>query len=112
MATLTKAMIDDLPQRVWQQSLPFLIRRWIVFNLDFLVQTRFSLLKDSFSVLLLTLLQRRLRLTRKTRLLIPTDTGEYKMAGQIPSVATEVLDYFMTMQYSTDSGQDGNYFEG
>ena len=108
MATLTKAMIDDLHKGMAALSLLEYADGGVTFsNLDFSEADQIFTLKDSFSITPSDPTSEEVKIDQKDQTIDTTvTTGEYKMAGQIPSVATEVLDYFMTSAASV-SGLKG-----
>lgn len=116
MATLTKAMIDDLHKGMAAISLKPYTDGGVTFsNLDFSGADQIFTLKDSFSITPSDPTSEEIKIDQKDQTIdTTTETGEYKMAGQIPSVAVEVLDYFM--EKATDvtniSGQDGDTYAG
>ena len=116
MATLTKAMIDDLHKGMAALSLlPYTDGGVTFSNLDFSSADQIFTLKDSFSITPSDPTSEEIKIDQKDQTIdTTTETGEYKMAGQIPSIATEVLDYFM--EKATDvtgiKGQDGDTYSG
>lgn len=116
MATLTKAMIDDLHKGMAAISLRPYPDGGVTFGtLDFSEADQIFTLKDSFSVTPSDPTTEEVKIDQKDQTIDTTvTTGEYKMAGQIPSVATEVLDFFMNSAttVSTVTGQDGNNYTG
>ena len=116
MATLTKAMIDDLHKGMAALSLlPYTDGGVTFSNLDFSGADQIFTLKDSFSITPSNPTSEEIKIDQKDQTIdTTTETGEYKMAGQIPSIATEVLDYFM--EKATDvtglKGQEGDTYAG
>ena len=115
-ATLTKAMIDDLHKGMAAISLlPYTDGGVTFSNLDFSDADQIFTLKDSFSVTPSDPTSEEIKIDQKDQTIdTTTETGEYKMAGQIPSVATEVLDYFMNRaaEVTGVKGQDGETYTG
>ena len=115
-ATLTKAMIDDLHKGMAAISLLPYTDGGVTFNnLDFSNADQIFTLKDSFSVTPSDPTSEEIKIDQKDQTIdTTTETGEYKMAGQIPSVAVEVLDYFMNNASAVSGlkGQDGKTYEG
>lgn len=111
MATLTSAMIDDLHKGMASISLKPYPTGGVVFGeLDFSGADQIFTLKDSFSLTPSDPTTEEIKIDQDDKTIDTTvETGEYKMAGQIPSVATAVLDYFMTevKGVSGIKGQDG-----
>ena len=97
MTTLTKAMIDDLHKGMASLSLKAYADGGVTFsNLDFTGADQIFTLKDSFSITPSDPTSEEIKIDQKDQTIdTTTETGEYKLAGQIPSVATEVLDFFM-----------------
>lgn len=116
MATLTKAMIDDLHKGMASLSLLEYAEGGVTFsNLDFTGADQIFTLKDSFSITPSDPTSEEIKIDQKDQTIdTTTETGEYKMAGQIPSVATEVLDFFMNKAATVTGikGQDGDTYSG
>jgi hypothetical protein len=116
MATLTKAMIDDLHKGMTSISLKPYPEGGVTFGtLDFSEADQIFTLKDSFSITPSDPTSEEIKIDQRDQTIDTTvTTGEYKMAGQIPSVATAVLDYFMTNASTVSglTGQDGNNYAG
>ena len=116
MATLTKAMIDDLHKGMASLSLLSYPEGGVTFsNLDFSGADQIFTLKDSFSITPSDPTSEEIKIDQKDQTIdTTTETGEYKMAGQIPSVATEVLDFFMNKAKAVTGvkGQDGDSYNG
>ncbi len=116
MATLTKSMIDDLHKGMAAISLlPYTDGGVTFSNLDFSNADQIFTLKDSFSVTPSDPTSEEIKIDQKDQTIdTTTETGEYKMAGQIPSVAVEVLDFFMNDATSVNGlkGQDGTSYAG
>ena len=116
MATLTKAMIDDLHKGMASLSLLEYADGGVTFsNLDFSGADQIFTLKDSFSITPSDPTSEEIKIDQKDQTIdTTTETGEYKMAGQIPSVATEVLDYFMNKAADVTGvkGQEGDTYAG
>ena len=116
MATLTKAMIDDLHKGMASLSLLEYAEGGVTFsNLDFTGADQIFTLKDSFSITPSDPTSEEIKIDQKDQTIdTTTETGEYKMAGQIPSVATEVLDFFMNKAATVTGvkGQDGDTYAG
>ena len=116
MATLTKAMIDDLHKGMASLSLLEYAEGGVTFsNLDFSGADQIFTLKDSFSITPSDPTSEEIKIDQKDQTIdTTTETGEYKMAGQIPSVATEVLDYFMNKAVDVTGvkGQEGDTYAG
>ena len=116
MATLTKAMIDDLHKGMAAISLIDYTEGGVTFsNLDFSSADQIFTLKDSFSITPSDPTSEEIKIDQKDQTIdTTTETGEYKMAGQIPSVATEVLDFFMNKAVDVTGvkGQDGDTYAG
>ena len=116
MATLTKAMIDDLHKGMASLSLLEYPEGGVTFsNMDFSGADQIFTLKDSFSITPSDPTSEEIKIDQKDQTIdTTTETGEYKMAGQIPSVATEVLDFFMNKAKAVTGvkGQDGDSYSG
>ena len=116
MATLTKAMIDDLHKGMAALSLLPYPDGGVTFDtLDFEGADQIFTLKDSFSITPSDPTSEEIKIDQKDQTIdTTTETGEYKMAGQIPSVAVEVLDYFMNAAkaVTTVKGQEGDNYAG
>ena len=116
MATLTKAMIDDLHKGMAALSLLPYTEGGVTFsNLNFTAADQIFTLKDSFSLTPSDPTSEEIKIDQKDQTIdTTTETGEYKMAGQIPSVAVEVLDYFMNAATAVSGlkGQEGDTYEG
>lgn len=116
MATLTKAMIDDLHKGMASLSLlPYADGGVTFSNLDFSGADQIFTLKDSFSITPSDPTSEEIKIDQKDQTIdTTTETGEYKMAGQIPSVAVEVLDFFMNNAATVTGlkGQDGDAYSG
>lgn len=110
-ATLTSAMIDDLHKGMASISLLPYADGGVTFStLDFTGADQIFTLKDSFSLTPSDPTSEEIKIDQDDKTIDTTvETGEYKMAGQIPSVATEVLDFFMTEVKAVNGikGQDG-----
>ena len=108
MATLTKAMIDDLHKGMAAISLLPYPEGGVTFNtLDFSDADQIFTLKDTFSITPSDPTSEEVKIDQKDQTIdTTTETGEYKMAGQIPSKAVELLDYFMN-DATTVSGLKG-----
>lgn len=115
-ATLTKAMIDDLHKGMASISLLKYPDGGVTFGtLDFSEADQIFTLKDSFSVTPSDPTSEEVKIDQRDQTIDTTvTTGEYKMAGQIPSVAVEVLDYFMSgaSTVANLTGQEGNNYSG
>lgn len=115
-ATLTKAMIDDLHKGMAAISLlPYADGGVTFTNLDFSDADQIFTLKDSFSITPSDPTSEEIKIDQKDQTIdTTTETGEYKMAGQIPSIATEVLDYFMekAVDVTGVKGQEGDTYSG
>ena len=115
-ATLTKAMIDDLHKGMASLSLLEYEEGGVTFsNLDFSGADQIFTLKDSFSITPSDPTSEEVKIDQKDQTIDTTvTTGEYKMAGQIPSVATALLDYFMSEAASVTGikGQEGTVYTG
>ena len=115
-ATLTKAMIDDLHKGMASISLLRYTDSGVTFGtLDFSEADQIFTLKDSFSVTPSDSTTEDVKIDQGDQTIDTTvTTGEYKMSGQIPSVATEVLDYFMSgaSTVSNLTGQEGTNYSG
>lgn len=116
MATLTKAMIDDLHKGMASLSLlPYSDGGVTFSNLDFSGADQIFTLKDSFSITPSDPTSEEIKIDQKDQTIdTTTETGEYKMAGQIPSVAVEVLDFFMNNAATVTGlkGQEGDTYSG
>lgn len=116
MATLTKEMIDDLHKGMAAISLlPYPDGGVSFSTLDFTGADQIFTLKDSFSITPSDPTTEEVKIDQKDQTIDTTvTTGEYKMAGQIPSVATAVLDYFMSNAATVAGlkGQEGTDYEG
>ncbi len=116
MATLTKEMIDDLHKGMAALSLlPYTDGGVTFSNLDFSGADQIFTLKDSFSITPSDPTSEEIKIDQKDQTIdTTTETGEYKMAGQIPSIATEVLDFFMNKATAVNGikGQDGDAYKG
>lgn len=109
-------MIDDLHKGMAAISLLAYPDGGVVFNnLDFAGADQIFTLKDSFSITPSDPTSEEVKIDQRDQTIDATvTTGEYKMAGQIPSVATEVLDYFMSSAASVTNltGQEGTTYAG
>ena len=116
MAKLTKAMIDDLHKGMAAISLiPYSEGGVPYSNLDFSNEDQIFTLKDSFSVTPSDPTSEEIKIDQRDQTIdTTTETGEYKMAGQIPSVAVAVLDYFMNgaSEVTGVKGVDGATYAG
>jgi hypothetical protein len=116
MATLTKAMIDDLHKGMAAISLLPYTEGGVTFsNLDFEGADQIFTLKDTFSVTPSDPTSEEIKIDQKDQTIdTTTETGEYKMAGQIPSAAVELLDYFMNKATAVTGvkGQEGDTYAG
>ena len=116
MATLTQNMIDDLHKGTAAISLLPYPKDGVVFSsLDFTGADQIFTLKDSFSITPSDPTTEEIKCDQLDLTIDTTvTTGEYKMAGHIPSVASAVLDYFMTSAKAIDSieGYDGKAYAG
>lgn len=116
MAKLTKAMIDDLHKGMAAISLiPYSEGGVTYSNLDFSNADQIFTLKDSFSVTPSDPTSEEIKIDQRDQTIdTTTETGEYKMAGQIPSVAVAVLDYFMNgaSEVTGVKGADGATYAG
>ena len=109
-------MIDDLHKGMAALSLLPYSEGGVTFsNLDFKGADQIFTLKDSFSVTPSDPTSEEIKIDQKDQTIdTTTETGEYKMAGQIPSVAVEVLDYFITEAATVTGvkGQGGEAYSG
>ena len=109
-------MIDDLHKGMTSISLLKYTDSGVTFStLNFSEADQIFTLKDSFSVTPSDPTTEEVKIDQRDQTIDTTvTTGEYKMAGQIPSVAVEVLDYFMTGASTVASvtGQEGNNYSG
>lgn len=111
MAKLSQSMVDDLQKGIAALSLLPYTEKGVTFsNLDFTNADQIFTLKDSFSITPSDPTSEEIKIDQMG-LTIDTvvESGEYKMAGQIPSVAVDLLDYFMTKANDVTGiiGQDG-----
>ena len=113
-ATLTKAMIDDLHKGMASISLLKYPEGGVTFGtLDFSDADQIFTLKDSFSITPSDPTSEEVKIDQGDKTIDTTiTTGEYKMAGQIPSVAVAVLDYFMNKKAAVTKikGQEGDEY--
>lgn len=109
-------MIDDLHKGMASLSLlPYADGGVTFSNLDFSGADQIFTLKDSFSITPSDPTSEEIKIDQKDQTIdTTTETGEYKMAGQIPSVAVEVLDFFMNNAATVTGlkGQDGDAYSG
>ena len=116
MATLSKTMIDDLHKGMAALSLlPYEDKGVTFSNMDFQGADQIFTLKDSFSITPSDPTTEEVKIDQRDQTIDTTvTTGEYKMAGQIPSVAVEVLDYFMSKAADVTGvkGQEGDTYSG
>ena len=116
MATLTKAMIDDLHKGMAALSLLDYTEGGVTFsNLDFSGADQIFTLRDSFSVTPSDPTSEEIKIDQRDQTIdTTTETGEYKMAGQIPSAAVELLDFFMDKAKDVTGvkGQEGDTYAG
>lgn len=116
MATLTKAMIDDLHKGMAALSLLPYSEGGVDFStLNFEGSDQIFTIKDSFSITPSDPTTEEIKIDQKDQTIDTTvETGEYKMAGQIPSKAVELLDYFMNRASTVSGlkGQEGDTYEG
>ena len=109
-------MIDDLHKGMASISLlPYADGGVNFGTLDFTNADQIFTLKDSFSVTPSDPTSEEVKIDQKDQTIdTTTETGEYKMAGQIPSVAVEVLDYFMNAASAVSNlkGQEGTTYSG
>lgn len=116
MATLTKAMIDDLHKGMAAISLlPYTDGGVTFSSLDFTEADQIFTLKDSFSITPSDPTSEEIKIDQKDQTIdTTTETGEYKMAGQIPSVAVALLDFFMNKAKAVTGvkGQEGDSYTG
>jgi hypothetical protein len=93
MATLTKAMIDDLHKGMAALSLlPYADGGVTFSNLDFEGADQIFTLKDSFSITPSDTTSEEIKIDQRDEVIDTTVTkGEWTMTGNIPSVATELL---------------------
>lgn len=116
MAKLTKAMINDLHKGMAALSLLPYAEGGVTFsNLDFSGADQIYTLKDTYSVTPSDPTSEETKIDQRDQTIdTTTETGEYKMAGQIPSAAVELLDFFM--EKATDvtgvKGQEGDTYAG
>lgn len=116
--TLTKNMIDDLHKGMASISLKeYDPTNGVTFSqLDFTGADQIFTLKDSFSITPSDPTTEEVKIDQKDQTIDTTvSTGEYKMAGQIPSVASALLDYFMTPTKTAITGvkgQEGTVYAG
>lgn len=116
MATLTSAMIDDLHKGMASLSLlPYPDGGVTFSSLKFEGADQIFTLKDSFSITPSDPTSEEIKIDQKDQTIDTTsESGEYKMAGNIPSVASELLEYFMTKGATVTglTGQDGTSYSG
>ena len=112
MATLTKSMLEDLHKGIAAISLLPYAEGGVDFStaLNFQEADQIFTIKDSFNLTPSdpTIDQRDETIDTEV------ETGEYTMEGQIPSVASAVLDYFMEKGVAVTSikGQEGDSYSG
>ncbi|MCQ2141683.1 MAG: hypothetical protein MJY83_04995 [Bacteroidales bacterium] len=110
MATLTAAMLDDLHRGCTAISiLPYLSGGVTSFSsLDFSSADQIFTLQDSFQISKGDPSTTEIKVDQEQRT-IDTDVeeGEWTLAGNIPSVAQAVLEYFYTKKGSTITGVKG-----
>ena len=109
-------MIDDLHKGMAAISLKEYPEGGVTFStLDFTGADQIFTLKDSFSITPSDPTSEEVKIDQKDQTIdTTTETGEYKMAGQIPSVATALLDFFMkkAKDVTNVKGQDGTSYKG
>ena len=115
-ATLKKEMLDDLHKGMAAISLLPYNEGGVDFSaLDFSQADQIFTLKDSFSITPSDPTTEDVKIDQKDQTIDTTvTTGEYKMAGQIPSVAKELLEYFMNQAKAVSGlkGQGGTTYTG
>lgn len=111
MATLTKAMLEDLHKGMTALSLKAYPDGGVEFNtLSFAGEDQIFTLKDSFNLTPSDPTTEEVKIDQNDETIDSNiEAGEYTMTGQIPSVATEILDYFMNSVKTVSGvvGQDG-----
>ena len=118
MATLTnEVLLADLHKGMASLTLlPYDSTNGATFsNMDFSDGDVIITLKDTFSITPSAPTTEEIKIDQKDQTIdTTTETGEYKMAGQIPSVAVELLDYFMSSAaaVTTLTGQEGTTYSG
>lgn len=116
MATLTKTMLEDLHKGMASISLVTYPSGGVDFDtLDFKGADQIFTIKDSFSLTPSDATTEEIKIDQRDEVIDTTVTkGEWTMAGNIPSVATELLEYFFTKGQTIASliGQDGDTYAG
>lgn len=118
MATLTKTMLEDLHKGMTALTLKAYPEGGVKFSegVSFAGEDQIFTLKDSFSLTPSDPTTEEIKIDQNDEIIDSTvEAGEYTMSGQIPSVATAILDYFMNSVQTVDGiiGQDGKVtYEG
>lgn len=116
MATLTKAMLEDLHKGMAAISLVTYPSGGVDFDtLDFKSADQIFTIKDSFSLTPSDSTTEEIKIDQRDEAIDTTVTkGEWTMAGNIPSVATALLAYFFNQGQTIASliGQEGDTYAG
>ena len=111
MATLKKEMLEDLHKGMTALTLKAYPDGGVAFEgLTFENEDQIFTIKDSFNLTPSDPTPEEIKIDQNDETIdSTTEAGEYTMSGQIPSVATEVLDYFMNSVKSVEGikGYDG-----
>lgn len=115
-ATLTKSMLEDLHKGMAAISLVAYPKGGVDFDtLDFKSADQIFTIKDSFNLTPSDSSTEEIKIDQRDEVIDTTVTkGEWTMTGNIPSVATELLEYFFTKGQTIASliGQDGDTYAG
>ena len=118
MATLTnEVLLADLHKGMASLTLlPYDSTKGAIFsNMDFSEGDVIITLKDTFSITPSAPTTEEIKIDQKDLVIDTTvEKGDYKMAGQIPSNAVKLFDYFMesAKEVSSVKGKDGNTYSG
>lgn len=116
MATLTKAMLEDLHKGMAAISLlPYPTGGVDFDTLDFKSADQIFTIKDSFNLTPSESSTEEIKIDQRDESIDTTVTkGEWTMAGNIPSIATALLAYFFNQGQTVSSliGQEGDTYAG
>lgn len=115
MATLTAAMLDDLHRGCAAISLLPYSSGVNLATIDFEGADQIFTLKDTFQINQADPTTEEIKIDQGNRTIdVDTETGEFNITGQIPSVATALFDFFYSQALATAAakGQTGVSYTG
>jgi len=115
MATLTAAMLDDLHRGCAAISLLSYSSGVNLATINFEGADQIFTMKDTFQINQADPTTEEIKIDQGNRTIdVDTETGEFNITGQIPSVATALYDFFYSQALATAgaTGQSGTAYTG